>query len=84
VILALLQRFQRRFGELGPLGTRLVRRAFAIYVIHPPVVVAVTLAWRHVETPVLLKFAISGSLACLLCYLLAGLLLRLPGVGRVL
>ena len=84
VILALLQRFQRRFGELGPFGTRLVRRAFAIYVIHPPVVVAVTLAWRHVATPALLKFAVSGSLACVLCYLLAGLLLRLPSVGRVL
>ena len=84
VLLALLQRFQRRFAELGPFGTRLVRRAFAIYVIHPPVVVAVTLAWRHVATPALLKFAVSGSLACVLCYLLAGLLLRLPSVGRVL
>ena len=84
VILALLQRFQRHFEELGPLGTRLVRRAFAIYVIHPPVVVAVTLAWRHAASPALLKFIVSGSFACVLCYLLAGLLLRLPSVERVL
>ena len=84
VILALLQRFQRRFGELGPLGSRVVRRAFAIYVIHPLVVVAVTVAWRHIALPSLLKFAVSGSVACLLCYLLAGLLLRLPRVSRVL
>ena len=84
VILALLGRFQRRFSEFGPLGARLARRAFAIYVIHPPVVVAVALAWRPVAAPVLLKFVVSGSIACVLCYLLAGLLLRLPGVGRVL
>jgi len=69
---------------LGPVGQRLVRRAFAIYVIHPPVVVAVTLLWRLVPAPTLLKFALSGSVACLLCYLLAGALLRVPGVNRVL
>jgi hypothetical protein len=84
VILALLQRFQRRFLELGPVGVRLARRAFAVYVIHPPVVVAVTLAWRGVAAPVLLKFAVSGCIACVLCYLLAGLLLHVPGVRRVL
>jgi surface polysaccharide O-acyltransferase-like enzyme len=84
VILALLQRCQRRFFRLGPVGTRLARRAFAIYAIHPPVVVAVTLAWRGLGAPGLFKFALSGSLACVLCYLLAGLLLKLPGVHRVL
>lgn len=84
VILALLQRCQRRFRELGPLGASLARRAFAIYVIHPPVVVAVTLAWRGLEAPVLLKFALSGSVACVLCYLLVGMLLKLPGAKRVL
>jgi len=87
VILGLLQRCRHRFavlGPLGPLGQRLARRAFAIYVIHPPVVVAVTLAWRLVPAPALLKFALSGSVACLLCYVLAGALLRVPGVKRVL
>jgi surface polysaccharide O-acyltransferase-like enzyme len=84
VILVLLQRCQHRFQDLGPIGTRLARRAFAIYVIHPPVVVAVTLAWRDVGAPALLKFALSGGVACVLCYVLAGLLLKLPGVKRVL
>ena len=84
VILALLQRFQLRFEVLGTVWQRLARRAYAIYVIHPPVVVGVTLAWRSVAAPALLKFALSGSVACLLCYLLAGVLLRVPGVKRVL
>ena len=84
VILALVQRCGKRFRELGPIGTRLARRAFAIYAIHPPVVVAVTLAWRSVAAPALLKFAVSGSVACVLCYVLAGLLLHVRGVKRVL
>jgi hypothetical protein len=84
VILGLLQRCRHRFAVLGPFGQRLARRAFAIYVIHPPVVVAVTLAWRVVPAPALLKFALSGGLACLLCYGLAGVLLRVPGVKRAL
>lgn len=84
VILGLLQYCQRRFASVGPFGMRLARRAFAVYVIHPPVVVAVTLAWRDVPAPALLKFALSGSLACVLCYVLAGLLLKVPGVRRVL
>jgi hypothetical protein len=34
--------------------------------------------------PVLLKFALSGSVACLLCHLLAGMQLKVPGVKRML
>lgn len=68
----------------SPWRQRLARRAFAIYVIHPPVVVAVALAWRDVGAPALLKFAVTGAVACALCYGLAGLLLRVPGVRRVL
>jgi surface polysaccharide O-acyltransferase-like enzyme len=84
VILTLLERCQRRSQEYGPLGRVLARRTFAIYVIHPPVVVAAALAWREIYAPVLVKFAVTGLLACVLCYALAGLLLRVPVVRRVL
>ena len=83
VILSLLRRFGRRLAAPGPVGARLAQRAFAIFAIHPPVVVAVTLAWRGVAAPALLKFVLSGLVASLLCYLLAGLLLRVPGLRRV-
>lgn len=84
VILALLERCQRRFQKFGPVGARLTRRAFAIYVVHPPVVVTVTLVLRGVVAPGLLKFMLSGSVACVLCYWLSGLLLSVPSVKRVL
>lgn len=84
VILVLLARAQREGTSSSPLWQRLSRRAYAIYVIHPLPVVAIALAWRVVPAPALLKFAVTGSLACVACYLIAGLLLRLPGVRRVL
>jgi surface polysaccharide O-acyltransferase-like enzyme len=83
IILALLALFQRRFETLSPFWQKLSRRAYLIFIIHPPFVVAVALAWRHVAAPALLKFAISGLIACVLCYLAAGLLLRVPGMRRV-
>ncbi len=82
-ILALLAYFQVRFADLGSVGRRLTRRAYLIYIIHPPILVAAALVWRAVAVPALLKFAVTGCLACALCYLAAGMLLRIPGVARV-
>jgi peptidoglycan/LPS O-acetylase OafA/YrhL len=84
VMLALLQFTRRHFAAPSPLWQRLARRAFAVYVIHPPVVVGVALAWRAVVAPTLLKFAVTGAVAVLVCYGLAGLLLRVPGLRRIL
>jgi hypothetical protein len=42
------------------------------------------LVWRSVAAPTLLKVALSGRSACVLCYVLANLLLCVPGVRRVL
>lgn len=83
-ILVLLQTCRQRFSVLGALGRQMAQRAFAVFVIHPPVVVLVSLAWRQVGAPALLKFALTGALSLVLCYLLAGLLLRWPVLRRVL
>ena len=80
----LLARVQRLSADIGPVWQALSRRAFAIYVIHPSVLVAEALAWATVPAPALLKFVLTGTLACALCYGLASALLRLPGVARVL
>ena len=83
-ILGLTHLFQRRFAKLGPIWTALARRSYAIYVIHPPVLVAIALAWRDVPAPPLVKFAVTAALACVACFWLAGGLLRIPGFNRVL
>lgn len=84
IILALIAFFQRRFAAPGPIATALARRSFAIYVIHPIAVVGVALAWRDVPAPPIVKFALTGVASALLCFWVAGLLVRLPVVKRIL
>lgn len=83
-ILFLVSRFQRRFDRLTGAWQPLSRRAYTIYVIHPPVLVAAALAWRHVPAAPFVKFAVTGSVACVACYLIAGLLLRVPRLASIL
>ena len=83
IILGLLTLFQRRFDQLDDFWRRLARRAFLIYIIHPPVLVSVALVWRGVAAPALVKFLVTGSLACALCYVIAGIALRSKTVARI-
>jgi len=82
-ILGLLAFFQRRFAELKGIWPSLARRAYLIYIIHPPILVGTALAWHHVAAPALVKFFVTGSIACALCYLAAGLILRIPKAARI-
>jgi peptidoglycan/LPS O-acetylase OafA/YrhL len=82
-ILGLLAFFQRRFAELKGIWPSLARRAYLIYIIHPPILVGTALAWRGVAAPALVKFIVTGSIACALCYLAAGLILRIPKAARI-
>ena len=84
VIMGLLHLYARRFERPSRVWRSLSRRAYAIYIIHPPVLVALALAWRSVAAPPVLKFLVTGTATCLACYLLAGLLLKAPGAKRVL
>ncbi|CAB3769911.1 acyltransferase [Burkholderia sp. MSh2] len=83
-ILFLVSRFQRRFERLKGVWQPLSRRAYTVYVIHPPVLVAVALAWRTVPAAPFLKFAVTGCIACVACHLIAGLLLRVPRLASIL
>ena len=82
-ILGLLAFFQRRFAVLKGIWPSLARRAYLIYIIHPPILVGTALAWREIAAPALVKFAVTGTIACGLCYLAAGLILRIPKAERI-
>jgi surface polysaccharide O-acyltransferase-like enzyme len=84
IILFLLRFFQRNFSQPGGLVRRLSRRAYTIYIIHPPILVAIALSWRSVPANALVKFAVTGSLSCVACYLFAGIVLKVPGMRRFL
>jgi peptidoglycan/LPS O-acetylase OafA/YrhL len=83
VIIGLLCYFQRRFSRLSGVWPILARRAYLIYIVHPPILVGVALAWRDVAAPALVKFLVTGAVACALCYIVAGRVLRIPGASRI-
>jgi hypothetical protein len=83
LILMLLSAFHRVFADLNSVWAALSRRAYAIYIIHPPVLVAIAIAWRNVQAPHLVKFAVTGTLTCLVCFWIAGLLIRVTPIKRI-
>jgi len=84
MILKLLWEFQRRLIVLDGLWKSLARRAYTIFIIHPPVLVAVALTWRSVPATALVKFAVTGTVSCALCFIFAGWLLRVPALRKIL
>jgi len=74
---------RERFNRPSPLWQGLGRRAFAMFIVHPPVLVAWSILLRNWSAPALAKFAVVGSLAWLGSLAVAELLVRIPGVRRV-
>jgi surface polysaccharide O-acyltransferase-like enzyme len=82
--LGLLALFRQRYNRMGTLGQQLAANAFAVYVLHVPIIFLVGLFFRGVALPPLLLFAIVSLITVPLCFFVCGLLRKLPGVARVL
>jgi hypothetical protein len=65
------------------LWTWLNRRSYAAYIIHPVVLVGISLLLRGCAAPALVKFAVTGTLACATCWIQADPLVRVPGLRRI-
>ncbi|MFF5112030.1 acyltransferase [Streptosporangium sp. NPDC000509] len=84
VILGLLVLFRERFGHQGRRRRFLSAHAYAVYVIHPVVLVALGYALRDVQAPAVAKAALLTALALPLCWATAYLVRALPGARKVL
>lgn len=82
-IAAWLLVFRERFNRPSAVWDWLNRRAYAVYIIHPPVLVGVSLSLHSWIAPALVKFSAVGLLACTATWLLANPLVQMPGVRRV-
>lgn len=83
LIAAWLLVFRAHMNQPSGVWTWLGRRAYAVYIIHPVVLVGVSLLLHGWIAPALVKFGVTGTLACVGCWLVADPLVRLPGVRRV-
>ena len=83
IIAALLLWFRGHLNQPSATWEWLGRRAYAVYIIHPPVLVGISLLLHRWVAPALAKLAVVGALACIATWLLADPLVRLPEVRRV-
>jgi glucans biosynthesis protein C len=75
---------RRRIRREGPLLGGLSRAAFAAYLVHEVVAVYAVVATQHVALPREIEWLAAAVLAVTGSFALAALLVRLPGVRRVL
>ena len=75
--------FRERMNQPSGFWTWLNRRAYAVYIVHPPILVGLALLLHSWAAPPLIKFSAAGLLTCVACWLTADPLVRLPGLRRV-
>jgi peptidoglycan/LPS O-acetylase OafA/YrhL len=75
--------FRAQMNQPSQFWAWLNRRAYGVYIIHPPVLVGIALLLHGWAASALIKFGVVGFLACAATWLLADPLVRLPGVRRV-
>jgi peptidoglycan/LPS O-acetylase OafA/YrhL len=83
MIAAWLLIFRQRMNQPSRFCAWLNRRAYAVYIVHPPILVGMALLLRGWSAPALIKFSATGLLTCVACWLVADPLVRLPGLRRV-
>ncbi|PUB24431.1 fucose 4-O-acetylase-like acetyltransferase [Promicromonospora sp. AC04] len=83
-IVALLVLFREKFSGQPAWARLAAQNSFAVYVIHPLVLVGVAMLFAPLVAPAGVKFLILMVLAVPLCWGFAYLLRRIPGVARVL
>ena len=75
--------FRQHMNQPSDIWTWLNRRSYAVYIIHPVVLVGIALLLRDWAAPALVKFVVTGTLACATCWILADPLVRSLGLRRI-
>ena len=83
IITALLCIGKLRWNKPSPFLSKLSRCSFAVYIFHPLVLIALSVALSSWEMEPGLKFLIVGPLAVVGSFLLGGLIVKIPGVNRI-
>lgn len=84
VMLGLLWSFHRFFSNESYVSNFLARRIFTVYIIHPPVLVVMSMLLESWALMPLFKFLLVSTLSCIGCVVLAAIILLIPGARRIL
>jgi surface polysaccharide O-acyltransferase-like enzyme len=83
IITALLCYGKSFWNRLRPQAAKLSRSAFAVYIFHPLVIVSLTMALRNWTVDPGIKSLLVAPLAITGSFLLAALIIRIPGVKKI-
>jgi len=75
--------FRERMNQPSAFWDWLNRRAYAVYIIHPFFLVGIALLLHPWAAPALVKFAVTGTLAIVTCWLVSDPIVRIPGIRRI-
>ncbi len=84
LIAGLLVAFRSRLNAPSAAWQAWGHQAYGAFVVHAPVVVAVSVSLADWAAPPLVKFAVLASVGTAVSFLAAAALLRLPGIRRIL
>lgn len=83
VSLWLIDLFQRRFNHQGRLAAGMSRAAYAAFLVHQLVLVVLVLLSRQVGWPPEVKYVVVASLGVSASFAVGALLVRIPGLSRL-
>lgn len=84
MVIVVLAWFRQRFDHQGRLAKVMSDNCFAVYILHPIVIIPLALALSGIQMNLGLKFAWVAPLAVTLCYLVAYLVRKVPFVRSIL
>ena len=84
ISLGLLVFFRRVSNRQSWFGQFLSQQSYAVYLIHIPIVVFIAYSMRGIAVGSLLKFGLASLIIVPICFVVAALLHKIPGVARVL
>jgi glucan biosynthesis protein C len=82
--LGLITLFRRSFSEESKFGRFLSGHSYAVYVTHIPIVVFLAYALRGIALGSILKFVLASVIIVPVCFAVAYIVRKIPGVSRVL
>jgi hypothetical protein len=84
IIISILSIFQNRYKNQGRLAKWMSPNFFIAFIIHYPIIVAVTIPLLSVAIPTYVKFFIVGVISIFLCFSIGNLIRKIPGTKKVL
>jgi hypothetical protein len=82
--MALTLWLRKRVGSNSRLAAFTGPNNFAVYLIHPLILVPITISLSYLAIPSLAKFGLASVASVILCFSIAEVLRRIPGVKKVL